>query len=130
MVEFEGKLIIIEQQTGLYRVSTNGTTWEQPVSFSNETLSINKVVVGNGWIVGVNAMAGNSSIFAAQSDLNFQKYVIPNSTEILTDIAFGEGKFIVVGTTGKVISFDVPGNWTVENYGFAGDIQGINFFAD
>lgn len=121
-----GSQMIMVSEGGLLRSTTDGSTWSgvSNTAMALETAEsisggyVKTIAAGNGWYVTPDVIRPNR-IYAAQSDLNFQVYTIPDiGTSKLRSVSFGGGKFCVVGENATVVTFDTPGNWTIETTDF------------
>ena len=116
---------------GLYRTSFDGVTWSDGVStlIKTEGAYLRDAVAGSGWVIAIDT-SGQPRVYAARTtDLNFSVFSLPVDTQPRA-LAFGGGRFCLIGTGGSIISFATPGEWTVETWGVSttAELTGVAYF--
>jgi hypothetical protein len=118
----------------MYTTSINGLNWSNPTSLPGVQYNSNISFASNRFFISINTGTNTSPIYSIHTSTNAASWTTtPNPLRTLDDVAFGNGRFIGVGSglidTNKGVITSTDGtSWTiVDNYSVPPLLQVIAF---
>jgi hypothetical protein len=125
-----GNGIYVAVGQGGYATSTDGVTWQ---SYTNSELWLRGVTFGNGifMAVGSNYWTDQPAIYTSSNGVTWSAANIASGPAggYFVEVTFGGGKFVAIGTAGRVCTSSDAVNWTCQylQYMTQGYSQGVAY---